>query len=108
MRRLALLLLVGAMLLVSVLACGSSTPSAPTPTRTHQQTAWYSCTYLIDQELGLSFLDAQKYNSSLVTLVETGVYQVQVHYAKVGNTYQCILEEQANGDMMLISLKMVQ
>jgi len=97
---------------VTLRSCSSRGSSysapAPKPTSSPQENAWYACTTLIDRELDLSFLDAQRYTASNVTLLETGVWQVRVHYAKVGSTYQCILERQASGDMMLVSLKMVQ
>lgn len=90
-------------------ACAPNPPAPtaiPTPTTTPEESAWYACTVAIERELGLSISDAQRYNPDGVILNDTlkdgtvvdfttytgpRQYEVNVHYAKYGSTYHCIL-----------------
>ena len=99
MRKLLLLALFVSMLL----ACGGT--SKADPTATPQENAWYACTLFIQQQLGLSMGDAQRYNPSGVTTLEAEHYKIEVYYAKQGNTYRCELIHHSNGDMELVSLE---
>lgn len=85
--------------------------SSSTTTSTPEESAWYACTTFIKQQLGVSLLDAQRYTPSGVTHTINGKYmndqfQVTVHYAKLGTTYQCVVLHLSNGNWNLRSLDM--
>lgn len=92
-----------AVMALSVIACGGS--STPVPTGTPEEKAWYACTYFIQQQLGLSTRDAQRYTASGVKTLEENHYQVEVYYAQQGDTYRCELSRHENGDMQLLGLE---
>jgi hypothetical protein len=91
-----------AICVVMLSACGSSTPI---PTATPEEGAWYSCTLFIQQQVGLSTNDAQRYTPSRVTTLADDQYRVEVFYADQGDTYRCELLRHTNGDMELLSLE---
>jgi len=76
----------------------------PTPTRTTEENAWYACTLFIENQLKVSRIDSQNYNSEGVILLDNGQYRVDVNYAKLTTTYTCILLDRTGGSWELISL----
>jgi hypothetical protein len=89
-------------LVLFILACGSSSNSEPTSTP--QQSAWYACTTFIQQQLDVSARDAQDYTSSGVETLANNQFRVQVFYAEQNSIFLCELERHSNGDMELLSL----
>lgn len=79
----------------------SAARSSPSPTSTPQQSAWTACSVFIDKQLGIDFMEAQRYTSSGVTELKTGQYQVEIYYAKYGSTYQCIIQHTSSGWQLL-------
>jgi hypothetical protein len=75
-----------------------------TPTRTTEENAWYACTLFIENQLKVSRIDSQNYNSEGVILLDNGQYRVDVDYAKLMTTYTCILLDRTGGSWELISL----
>jgi hypothetical protein len=90
------------------LACGgsgSTSAAIPKATSSPEQSAWYACTLFVDDQLDIPFTDAQKYNASRVVALGNSQYQVTVFYAKLDNTYQCVVLRRSSGDFELLSLK---
>jgi hypothetical protein len=79
-------------------------PPVATATTRPEEGAWYACTEFIQQQLGVSSLDAQRYNPSGVTILNSGQYQVDVYYAKLTSTYRCVILHRQDGNWQLISL----
>ena len=86
---------------VSTAIHGTPTPG---PSASRAELEWTSCTYFIQRKLGISMGDAQQYNAGGVTYIQNGRYQVDVYYAKTNTFYRCVLQLQANGDSMLVSI----
>ena len=82
-------------------ACGTSTPE---PTVTPQESSWYACTTFVQQQVGVSASDAQRYTSSGVTTLANNEFIVEVFYASLGSSYRCGLLRHSNGDWELQSL----
>ena len=80
-------------------------PSSSKPTSTPQESAWTACTLFIEKQLGISYLDAQDYNPSGVTMLSDGQYKVTVYYAKLSDTYQCTILRRTDGNWQLLSLE---
>jgi hypothetical protein len=92
--------------LIYSLVVGSGKKIGPvaTPTRTPEENAWYACTLFIEKQLKVSVIDAQRYNSGGVILLDNGQYRVDVDYAKLTTTYTCVVLDRTGGSWELISL----
>jgi hypothetical protein len=99
-----ILLLILAGLMFSRMAQSNEKSSAPTPTTPPQESAWYACTLFIEKQLGVSTSDAQRYTSGNVIDMGNNQYTVNVYYAKLSSTYQCVLLLLPNHDIQLKSL----
>lgn len=62
--------------------------------------AWYACTTAVDQKYGVSFLDAQDFDSSAVS--GGGPWNITVYYPKTNATFFCEVTRLTNGDMSVI------
>lgn len=78
--------------------------SGTTPTLTPSEGAWSSCTMFIEKQLGLSIMDAQRYNPGGVTISTENVFIVNVYYAKNTTNYRCDIQRLSNGDWKLLGL----
>lgn len=96
-------LLLFASLFIVLSACGE--PPTPKPTTAPQESAWYACTTFVQQQLGVSLLDAQDYTSGGVTVLGNDQYSVEVFYADQGSSYRCELSRHVNGDWELLGLE---
>lgn len=88
--------------LVSLACAGSSTP---VPTATVQESAWTACTLFVEQQVGISYLDAQEYNPAGVTDLGSDRYQVEVFFAEQNQTYRCELLRRSDGNWQLEGLE---
>lgn len=95
------ILLLFTLLAIVSLACGSSNA---VPTATVPESAWYACKTFVQQQMGVSSQDAQRYTSSGVTVLPNDAFTVEVYYATLGSTYRCQLLRHANGDWELEDL----
>jgi hypothetical protein len=84
------------------LGCGSSTPERIS---TPEQSAWTACTLFVEKQVGISYLDAQKFNPAGVEDLGDGKYQVEVFFAKQDQTYSCELLKQTDGNWKLEGLE---
>lgn len=73
-----------------------------------EEGAWTMCTLFVEREMGISYLDAQRYNASGVVVLGGGQYQVTVYYAKLDKTYQCSITHKPNGDWEAKNLRIVR
>jgi hypothetical protein len=77
----------------------------PTATSSLSEQSWYACTTFIQRQVGLSVLDAQRYNSGGVVSLGGNQYKVTVFYAQPGSFYECtLLRHPDNGDWELLGL----
>ena len=83
------------------IACASG---APTPTSTPQENAWYACTYLIEQQLGLSMSNAQVCARKCGDSSKLNEYKVDVYYASNATTYECDVLHTSTGNWQLLGL----
>jgi hypothetical protein len=74
------------------------------PTKTTEENAWYACTLFVEKQLKVSIIDAQKFNSNGVVLLDNGQYRVDINYAKLLTTYTCVVLDRTGGSWELISL----
>jgi hypothetical protein len=102
---LAALLVLGIAVYAASVASSSIAPRTPIRAVTLQEHAWYACTAFIAEQLKLSVLEAQQYNSGGVATVSGATYQAKVHYAKQGSTYLCEILHTPSGNWQLLSLK---
>jgi len=105
---LIVLVLIILLVCVYIFSSGGGASTKGTPTTTPREGAWTSCTLFIQKQLGISYLDAQRYNATGVTDLGDGKYQVDVYYAKVNTFYRCGILRHSNGDMELLSLDVKQ
>lgn len=71
-------------------AC-STAKSDPTPVPSPEELAWSACTLFIDKQLGIDFMDAQRFTPNGVTYLKINQAKVQVYYAKYSSTYECTI-----------------
>lgn len=77
----------------------------PTATSNPSEQSWYACTAFIERQVGLSILDAQRYNPGGVVSLGGNQYKVTVFYAEPGSFYECtVLRHPDDGDWELLSL----
>ena len=77
----------------------------PTATSSPSERSWYACTTFIERQIGLSTLDAQRYNPGGVVSLGGNQYEVTVFYAQPGTFYECTLRHHPDdGDWELLSL----
>ena len=91
-------LIVLCVLALAILACGGEAS-----TSTPESAAFTACTMFVESQLRVSRSDAQRYAPELVVRDGT-LFTVQVYYASLGTTYQCLLDRHDNGDMELMGL----
>ncbi len=96
-----------AILGLMAIACTSSGGNTA-PTAMPQENSWYACTQFIQQQLGISSLEAQRYNPDGVKTLADNQFEVTVYYAKLGTFYRCGILYRSDGNWQLISLKVVQ
>lgn len=68
------------------------------------ENAWTACGMFIEKQLGLSYMDSQRYNPSGVTTPSENEYIVNIYYAKNNVTYQCHILH-SGGQWKLLNLK---
>jgi hypothetical protein len=103
-----LLLLILVCVIVAIEKSVSGGGGGATPTPAPEKEAWSACTTFIEQQLGLSFLDAQQYNPGGITSLGNNQYSVDVYYAKEKSMYECVILLPPDGSWQLVSLNLKQ
>lgn len=67
-----LVVIIGICIFLWAITQTGSKSSSATPTASPEESAWYACTQFIQKQLGVSSLDAQRYNPSGVTILNNG------------------------------------
>ena len=88
---------------VVFLAIALLTPKKATPPMTTDESVWYACTMIIEEQLKMSMGDAQRYSPSRVTKLADGRYAAKILYAKYSSTYVCDVRS-VDGNWQLMKL----
>jgi ribosomal protein S27AE len=88
----------------AVFGGGTDEKGEPTLISSSEEKAWSSCAYFIEKQMGVSLFDSPKYFQAKVKNLGEGMYSAEMYYAKQQTTFECVMQELANGDAKLINL----